>query len=309
MRLLIVNFHYIRDHKPQAGIYPLSTQEFLHQIDILGRIYRFISQQELIDMIASDNLLDEDCCLLTFDDGLKEQWHALDILERLSIPAVCFATTQPIIKGCTHDVHKMHHVYSKIDCNELYAQLDDHFHIGDYQFDEALMQQEYRYDTPTKRKIKFFINFVLDEVKSKGIVDYLFAQVEPNEAAFRQSLYMDTNDLAKLAAADMLGSHTKTHRPLSALDADSLKDEICGSKQILEELTSFPIRSISYPFGGPAAVSPKVADVASRAGMLYGLTMVRGINNDDDIRARMMLRRVDTNDAPGGKLNSTEFAP
>jgi hypothetical protein len=43
--------------------------------------------------------------------------------------------------------------------------------------------------------------------------------------------------------------------------------------------------------------------------MLYGLTMVRGINNDDDIRARMMLRRVDTNDAPGGKLNSTEFAP
>lgn len=308
MRLLIVNFHYIRDHKPRAGIYPLSTEEFRNQIDILGRLYRFISQQELIDMMASDSLLDEACCLVTFDDGFKEQWHALDILERLSIPAACFATTQPIIKGSTHDVHKMHHVYSKMECDELYAQLDDHFHIRDYKFDAALIRQEYRYDTPMKRKIKFFINFVLDEVERRSMVDYLFTQVEPNEAVFRQSLYMDKYDLAKLAAADMLGSHTNTHRPLSTLDADSLMDEISGSKQILEELTSFPIRSISYPFGGPAAVSPKVAEAASRAGMLYGLTMVRGINNDDDIRARMMLRRVDTNDAPGGKLNSAEFA-
>ena len=309
MRLLIVNFHYIRDQKPRAGIYPLSTNEFRQQIERLAKLYCFISQQELAEMVVKDNLPDKRCCMLTFDDGLKEQWLALYILERLSIPAVCFATTQPLTEGRAHDAHKMHYVYSKLEDDDLYALLHERFHIREYTFDDVLVQQEYRYDTPIKGRIKFFINFVLDEINRLAIVDYLFSQVEPNEAVFTRRLYMDTHDLSKLAAAGMLGTHTKTHRPLATLDAPIMKDEISGSRRILEDLTGFPIRSISYPFGGLAAVNPEVADVARSDGILYGLTMVRGINNDDDIRERMMLHRVDTNDAPGGKYNSLQFVP
>lgn len=309
MRLLIVNFHYVRDHKPQAGIYPISTDEFRHQVEVLGKLYRFISQQELADLIVAENLPDKAYCLLTFDDGLKEQWLAIDILDKLSIPAVCFATTQPLTEGRTHDAHKMHYVYSRLEDGEVYAFLHERFRIGEYPFDDALVQQEYRYDNPIKKRIKFFINFVLDETVRHSLVDYLFTQVEPNEADYSQRLYMDAQDLSKLAAAGMLGTHTKTHRPLATLDAISLKDEISGSRQILEDITGIQIRSISYPFGGLAAINAEVANVARSEGMLFGLTMVRGINNNEDIRGRMMLRRVDTNDAPGGKFNSLQFVP
>jgi hypothetical protein len=37
--------------------------------------------------------------------------------------------------------------------------------------------------------------------------------------------------------------------------------------------------------------------------------MVRGINSDLDVRTAMMLRRVDTNDAPGGKNNLGQYLP
>jgi peptidoglycan/xylan/chitin deacetylase (PgdA/CDA1 family) len=309
MRLLIVNFHYIRDHKPGAGIYPISTDEFRHQVETLGRFYSFISQQELVDFIISDNLPDKDFCMLTFDDGLKEQWLAFDILERLSIPAIFFPTTQPLTEGKAHDTHKMHYVYSRLDDEEVYALLHERFRINDYHFDDGLVNQEYRYDSLIKKRIKFFINFILEQVDRSSLVDYLFKQVSHSETGFLKNLYMNAQDISKLAALGMLGTHGKTHRALATLDAISLKDEISGSRQILENLAGTPIQSISYPFGGLAAISSEVANAARNDGMIFGLTMIRGINNEDDIRSRMMLRRVDTNDAPGGKFSSLEFVP
>lgn len=309
MQLLIVNFHYVRDDKPQLGIYPISTEDFRRQVELLGKLYRFVSQEQLIDLMYADSYPKCNYCLITFDDGFKEQWIALDILRQLSIPAVCFATTQPFMDKKAHDVHKMHYVYSQLEDNELYALLNKRFHIEKYEFDNALIAEEYRYDSLMKKKIKFFINFVLNEWDRHATVDYLFSQVEPDELAFVHRLYMNQHDLKQLAEAGMLGTHTKTHRPLATLDWDSIEEEIAGSRKILEELTGASIHSISYPFGGPAAVSPEVANLARQSGMLYGLTMNRGINNDTTIRDGMLLRRVDTNDAPGGKCQSLQYFP
>lgn len=309
MRLLIVNFHYIRDDKPLSGIYPVSTGEFRRQVEVLGKLYRFVSQDQLIEMMRADSYPSGDYCLITFDDGFKEQWMALDILRQMSVPAVCFATTQPVMDNTAHDVHKMHYVYSKFDDVELFALLTERFQIDTYKFDDALLAEEYRYDSWAKKKVKFFINFVLDGCKRHDIVNYLFSQIEPNESAFVGRFYMDRHDIQRLADEGMLGTHTKTHRPLAPLDGDAMREEIAGSRMILEDLTGTPVRSISYPFGGPAAVSLAVANAARREGMLYGLTMIRGINDDETIRDGMMLRRVDTNDAPGGKSRSQQYFP
>src|SRR4030067_3846660 len=225
MRLLIVNFHYIRDDKPLSGIYPVSTEEFRRQVEVLGKLYRFLSQDQLIEMMCADSSPKRDYCLITFDDGFKEQWRALDILRQMSVPAVCFATTQPLMDNKAHDVHKMHYVYSQLEDMELYALLKERFRIDEYEFDDALLAEEYRYDPRMKKKIKFFINFVLDECDRHATVDYLFSQVEPDESAFVRRLYMDHYDLKSLAEAGMLGTHTKTHRPLANLDLVSMREE------------------------------------------------------------------------------------
>lgn len=308
MRLLIVNFHYIRDEKPLSGIYPISCLEFKQQLEELGKYYRFISQNDLCEYITNDHLPDTDCCMITFDDGLKEQLSALDILQQLSIPAVIYATTQPTTQATAHDTHKLHYIYSKLQDEEIFALLNERFYIGNYIFDEQLLNEEYRYDSMLKKKIKFFLNFVIHDSDRKKVVNFLFSQLTSNEASFVKNLYMDANDLVKLARAGMLGTHTHTHSALATLSSTEIQNEINSSIKTLEELTTTRIRSISYPFGGPAAVNPEVAALASKAGLIYGLTMNRGLNDDHDIRNCMMLKRVDTNDAPGGKLNSQRYA-
>jgi peptidoglycan/xylan/chitin deacetylase (PgdA/CDA1 family) len=309
MRLLIVNYHYIRDVKPNAGIYPLSTVDFQSQVEVLGKHYRFTSQEQLFSMIDADSFPDENLCLLTFDDSLAEQWCALDVLARLSIPALCFATTDSIVNRRAHDVHKLHYVFSRIPETRLLALLDHEYGIAEQPIDQAVLDKEYRYDSPGMRRVKFFLNYRMSDDDRRLAVDRLFAELEPDERKFSDALYMTSEQLVTLARSGMLGTHSRTHRPLSILAPEDMRDEIAGSKRILEEVTGSPIQSISYPYGGPAAVSQTVAGVARDAGIRLGLTMFRGMNDEGDLRDGLMLKRVDTNDAPGGKLRSNQYVP
>jgi len=309
MRLLIVNYHYIRDDKPKAGIYPLSTAEFQAQVEVLGRFYRFTSQEELFGMVDSDSFPNDNLCLLTFDDSLAEQWTALDVLAGLSISALCFATTDSIVNRRAHDVHKLHHVFSATPEDKLLEILNGEFGIGEEQVDQAILDKEYRYDSATMRRVKFILNYRLSDDARRIAVDRLFAEIEPDEKMFSDTLYMTAEQLATLGRRGMLGTHGRSHRPLAILPPADMHDEIAGSKKVLESITGSAIRSISYPYGGPAAVSPQVASVARDAGIRFGFTMFRGVNDEHDLRDGLMLKRVDTNDAPGGKLRSNQYVP
>lgn len=309
MRLLIVNYHYIRDVKPKQGIYPLSTAEFQEQVEVLGKHYRFTSQQELFAIMDADSFPDENLCLLTFDDSLAEQWSALDVLERLSISALCFATTDSILNRRAHDVHKLHYIFSRVPEQKLLGLLEHEYGMTVRSIDQAILDREYRYDSPEMRRVKFFLNYCMSDDDRRRAVHRLFAELEPDEHRFADSLYMTPQQLVTLAERGMLGTHTCCHRPLAILPRADMHEEIEESKRILEELTSRPIQSISYPYGGPAAVSPEVAAVARDAGMRLGLTMFRGTNDEADLRDGLMLKRVDTNDAPGGKLGSNQYLP
>jgi len=46
-----------------------------------------------------------------------------------------------------------------------------------------------------------------------------------------------------------LGSHSRTHRPLTQLAKRELEDEIAGSKAVLEDRLGLPVRHFSYPHG------------------------------------------------------------
>ena len=118
---------------------------------------------------------------------------------------------------------------------------------------------------------------------------------------------MKNSDVITLAKSDMLGTHTKSHLPLAKLDKNQICNEIRGSRKILEKISGYKIYGISYPYGGPASVSEEVEKIALEEGMLYGLTMIRGVNKDQLLERPLRLYRVDTNDAPGGKFPISEL--
>ena len=132
--LLIVNFHYVREEKYSSGIYPISIKDFLKQIDVLSKSHQFISQRELVKIIVERKSLDKKYCLITFDDGLKEQMDVFDLLQSKKIPAIFFVPTNAIKNRLVLDVHKLHFIRTKLDDNELFELLDHKCKISNFEF-------------------------------------------------------------------------------------------------------------------------------------------------------------------------------
>lgn len=309
MQLLAVNFHYIRDVKPDRGIFPRSVEEFISQVEELGNYYEFISLHQLKELVREGGASSGKYCTLTFDDNLKEQLTVLDFLERGKIPAIFFSTTMPYIDQTVHDVHKMHHIYVQYSDDELAELLDKEYGFYDYEFTEEQLCNSYKYDNDLKKRIKLFLNFCLSSDERKDLVDDLFFESIESLSSFMRRFYFSKNDLRMLSDKDMLGTHTHSHLPLSTVGAATTRKEIQVSVSFLEELTDKKISAISYPYGRHGAVDEIVERVARECGLEIGFTMFRGINSRHDFDNPLMLKRVDTNDAPGGKLCLSEFYP
>lgn len=307
MQLLVVNFHYIRDVKPSQGIYPRSLNEFIYQLEELGRCYQFISQQELIKIVETKKYPNGNYCLITFDDNLKEQMNAYEYLENKSIPALFFSTTLPYLNKTVHHVHKLHHIFSVYSDEEITEILRKNNDFDNVIFDQDVLDKEYRYDSEIKKKIKFFLNFHLSNKERNVFINYLFNEsVETNEC-YIKNLYMNEKNLKLLASKNMLGSHTHSHMPLATLSKQKIIDEIKTTSDFFLNLTGKTLHSISFPFGGPGSIDDVVIGISKNLGMKVGFSMNRGINYNKNLKAPLILNRVDTNDAPGGKLGSLEY--
>lgn len=307
MQLLAVNYHYFRDEKPESGIYPISLREFENQVDELSKYYTFISQNELVEKIKKKHFDSKNYCLLTFDDGLKEQMNALKVLNRKGIPGVFYISSSPIKNGNTLNVHKLHYVRSVVSDIEIFDFIDENIDTRKVKFPENI-KDLYRYDDLETKKLKYLLNFILEPRVRDKIIDDLFSSLILDESRFSIDFYMDLKDIKKIDSMGYLGTHCHAHLPLATLEPDGIFSDINSSLDFFKSDCGISkIKSISYPYGGPKAVSNTVSKISEDLNFTYGLTMFRGINGIDDFENPLMLKRVDTNDAPGGKSKNNEF--
>lgn len=309
MRLLSVMYHYFREETYPQGIYPVNKARFQHQLDILGKQYTFIGQSELIRWLTSKEFPDGNYCIITFDDGLKEQMEAFDILYRKGIPAIFYIPTQCLKRKSVLEVHKLHYIRTQLEDRDIFQILDKQYNISNYPFNEQTLAIQYRYDNILSRKLKYFINFTLNQEEKAKVINLLFKYVKEEETAYSSQLYMDEGDLKKLASNDALGAHGDTHIPLSQVDFEVAKKDVTRSVEYLEHLTQSKIKSFAYPYGGPTAVKEGLHNIFEDTTIDFAWTTSTGFNFIEQLQLDRpyYLRRVDTNDAPGGKNNSKEF--
>jgi peptidoglycan/xylan/chitin deacetylase (PgdA/CDA1 family) len=305
MNLLIVNFHYYSTKKFESGIYPVSPENFSRQITEISKSYKFVSQRELADWIISGAHPEGNYCLITFDDGLKEQMDVFEWFLANQIPAVFYVPVKPIIEKKVLDVHKFHHVRSKISDAILLEKLMHQFDIDFTEENAVDAKRQYRYDSSISQQLKFILNFMISERQKQELTDEYFEKLFGKEDFFSEQFYMSENDIQKIAKHDMLGNHGYAHLPLATLSLEDANWDIAKSTTYLTNLTQKEVISISYPFGSTAAVNSTIADIAKSNSYVFGLTMWRGMNKDFD--NPLLLKRIDTNDAPGGKSESKEF--
>lgn len=305
MKLLIVNFHYYREERYSSGIYPVNQAGLTSQLSEIAKQYDFISQQDLADCFNKQQFPKGNFCLITFDDGLKEQMQAFDLLQSKGIPAVFYVPAKPLVENKVLDVHKAHLIRTKLSDAELLKQLQQENNYSYSLDDEQKAQTQYKYDDVIAREVKFQLNFKLLPKQKEDFLDAIFQRIFGEEKDFSSSFYMDKKDLNQLAEKNQLGAHGYNHVPLAVTANPEL--DIKKSIDFLYQTTNKPVLSFSYPYGSTEAVNTHIASLVKAHQIKFALTMWRGLNDLNTETNPHLLLRIDTNDAPGGKLNSTAF--
>lgn len=306
MNLLAVNFHYFREQSYNTGIYPVTKSALIRQIDALSKYYKFISQDEICLLLSGKNKVGN-YCIITMDDGLKEQMAAYELLMEIGIPSILYVPSFPIEFKKVLDVHKLHYIRTEIADQEIFEFLDQEYAIDGYPFDYGALANQYRYDDLTSQKVKYYLNFVLNRKQKNIVIDTLFKKLVSDEETFAKNLYINELDIQKLVQTNSLGSHSANHLPLSTLEKKDAKNEVVNSINFLENIGGCKIVSFSYPYGGPDAVDESLLEIFMETHIEFAFTMRRGINTEDNFKNPLFLNRVDTNDAPGGKNRSVEY--
>lgn len=297
MPLLIINHHYFRNVKPGRGIYPITANELSVEIKTLQiNGWRIGCESDILKFNYNKIKKCEKVAVITFDDGLKEQFIALKQLSEIDIFPICYIPTLPYKDNKVLPVHKLQMIRSKITDKKLSEELDNKYNFNKVKFEDQILEIQYRYDSKISRRIKYFLNFILNvEEKNIWLSNY-FERIFGDESLIVKKLYFSIDELKYLATKNQIGSHAHSHVPLSSLNKDQIKKELMYSKNILRDITGLKPIGVSYPYGGQSAVSERVYSIVAECGFEYGLTMDRGNNYFDLEKNKYCLKRIDAND-------------
>ena len=92
-----------------------------------------------------------------------------------------------------------------------------------------------------------------------------------------------------------IGSHTLSHRMLTALDKNEAEKEIAGSKTSLQALLNDDVISISYPFG---RFNNTILELSEKAGYAFGVGLLSPVNSVEKYQTlsikRFNIYRIDS---------------
>jgi peptidoglycan/xylan/chitin deacetylase (PgdA/CDA1 family) len=112
----------------------------------------------------------------------------------------------------------------------------------------------------------------------------------------QQPPLLDWDEIADLdrQATLRFEAHSLTHPNLLALDDESARREIAGSKLALEARLGRPVEAFSYPAG---LFGPRERDMVEAAGFRIGVSCEPGVNDADTDRLALRRRQIDARDS------------
>lgn len=299
--LTVSNYHYIRNKfkANYPSIFGLTPKEFQQQLMLLKKQGDFMSPNNLVSNIDEVLKSKENILLITFDDGLKEQFDlALPILNELNIPVIFFANSLNFEDKKVSTVHKIHLLRSIISTTEFLDKILKIEKVDFSDLEKVKAKEIYRYDDENSAVLKYILNFKLNFKQQEGIIKNMF-DLHFEESSVLESLYMSEENLKEIAKLGYLGSHTHSHYPLGLLNTEKIKFELENTKTFFERLTGSKVDLVSYPYGTPETCTDEVAEMAKKVGYKLGFTTNRGINTATS--NHLLLNRFDCNDLLGGK--------
>jgi len=282
-------FEMSESHSHDAII--ISKEIFETQMKFLKKNYNVISLDEFIGMLSGKVPYKEKSCLVTFDDGWKDNFiNAYPTMKKLEISGVIFLPTDFINSKNRFWQERMTQLLTLLykccqkDNNLKKMALD---RIKDPKFSEVMLCGKKR----LKSKVSAFIKAQKKKNENEEINKKLIALLDhESKKQINPVDFLNWDEVKTMSNSGIdFGSHGMSHRILIRIETDS-SEEISKSKAVIERKLEKEINSFSYPNGN---YSDKIIKFIKNCGYTVAFGTERGLVslNDDPYK----LKRININ--------------
>ncbi|MBI5763913.1 MAG: polysaccharide deacetylase family protein [Planctomycetes bacterium] len=237
----VATYHYVRE-RDSDGVTGITPHAFRAQVRAIRDHYEIVSAEEYSARAGREDGL----ALITFDDAVKDQALAAEILDELGVPGVFFAPMRPyseeVDPWCAQ--HLLHALAQHLGWAEFERRAMAL--LGDVEIDVARMNALYHYEVPYKRRLKYALAFAVPPARASQILREMNAGV----GLRADEWYMSESDLRSLQdRGHALGGHGFDHVPYTLLTPTEQAADMRRAAETMTGLFGDRPRMLAYPFG------------------------------------------------------------
>ncbi len=270
--LLVLNYHRIGDaaatpYDPE--LFSATAEELDAQIGFSKKHVRFVTLEEVVDVVERKSEFSEALGLITFDDGYRDNHDlAFPVLRLHNVQGVFFLPTAFVGTARVPWWDQIAYIVRQSQQRRVHLTYPSEVDFENVQTDRTEMLRKILsiYKTPGVMGERFIT-----------AVESAFEVARPGENAERS--FLNWEEAADMVAGGMaIGSHTHTHEVLSKLPDDEQYSEAVRSKQILETKLGTPVNVMAYPVGLKSSFSGATKAALKRAGYRAAFSYYGGLN-------------------------------
>ena len=271
-KTLIVMYHGVASNSYDDPIWTqLPTAVFQGQLRFFKNRYRPVSLSQFIQAIKGGKPLPERSVLITFDDGLKNNYTiAFPILQSLNMPAAIFLTTGFIGTGKYLWADELYVLVKKAVSRGI--ELPSAFSS----FSAGKQMSAWETYVAGIERLKR-----LPDGERQGIMDSLRVAIPHENDAYQNDFsLLDWEEVRTMARSGLIdfGVHTATHKILSKIEPEDEESEIIQPKASLEEQIKKKTESFCYPNGRSGLdFSDRHKEILKRSGYACAFSTDHGL--------------------------------
>jgi peptidoglycan/xylan/chitin deacetylase (PgdA/CDA1 family) len=260
----------------QAGMYVEPTTFRCH-LQFLRKYLRIVAISEISSLSKGsfENLNAKPCCVLTFDDGWYDFYeYAFPILQDYQIPATVFLPTDFI---GTRDWFWTDRLASLLSEMENFGKSTRRSRSSSSSLMNQLLELKGSYEIRLEKAINLL------KTHRNNQIEEMLSELAQNGDLHPYPLgraFLSWEEIKEMAQSGIVtfGSHTASHRILTTLQDNEIKDEMTKSREklIAKKAVDSSFIPFSYPNGD---YDEKIAKMAKEVGYSLGVTTHKGWNH------------------------------
>ncbi len=253
----------------------VSRRMFAAQIERLTERYTIIPLDDALAILKNNSPIDRAYCVITFDDGYSDNYHnAFPVLQHFGATATFFIMGSCLV-GSGY-IRWLDEYYYMLDQTRVTATL---LHMKGDRF-PRLISPRGRWE----RRLTDLVRRWPHEDKDALIAALRVAlKVDVPRNLLNSQLYLSAPQIQEMHHAGMtIGAHTMTHPfALGHLPAETARQEVIRSVDVVRELTNQVYVPFAYPWGDPASYNRDIINLLKEIGAECAVTTAPGNNGSD----------------------------